>query len=151
MTQYYPILAFVIKFILIIIVYFFIYHIARLIQMDILTITAGEDAKRLVPHVKLLFGSKEVFPLTKAQTVIGRGSFCDVVVPDHHVSSKHAEIKSAIEPGGAIKFYITDLKSANGTFVNGTRIDQKVWLKDGDLIALGPAKLVFQEGGQAYV
>jgi pSer/pThr/pTyr-binding forkhead associated (FHA) protein len=148
--QLYPVLAFVVKYVLIIIVYLFIYRIARLIYLDIKTITEGEDAKRLVPHVKALSGTQEVYALTKALTFVGRGSYCDIVLMDHHVSSKHARIDRVLDEGGRLSFSISDLKSANGTFLNGVKVVEAMALKEGDLISLGPLKLEFHEGGQHY-
>jgi ABC-type multidrug transport system ATPase subunit len=65
---------------------------------------------------------------------IGRRPDNDIVVPDLGVSKQHAELRTS--PTGG--FQILDLGSHNGTFVNGTRINQAE-LKDGDIIAIGHA------------
>lgn len=150
MYWFYPIFAFFMKFVFIFFLYYFIYKITRLIYMDIKTITDGEDAKRLVPHLKLISGLKEIYPLMKSQTIIGRGAFCDVVLADHHVSSKHAEIKRILDAQGVFKFYIVDLKSANGTYVNGMKISNQMLLREKDILTLGPITLEFSEGGPKY-
>jgi ABC-type multidrug transport system ATPase subunit len=67
-------------------------------------------------------------------TKIGRRPDNDIVVPDLGVSKEHAELRTS--PTGRIQ--IIDLGSHNGTFVNGTRVNQ-VELKDGDIIAIGHA------------
>ena len=51
------------------------------------------------------------------EAVVGRYPFCDIVLPSHSVSRQHARIVR--EADG---FYIEDLDSLNGTFVNGTRL-----------------------------
>lgn len=50
--------------------------------------------------------------------IIGRSVKCDVLVPDESLSRQHCQIE--IENGN---FFVTDLGSANGVFINGTRID----------------------------
>jgi type VI secretion system FHA domain protein len=90
--------------------------------------------------VVTLTGSKEAAPsehaLQKEQTIIGRQTGNDIVLPDNEkrVSSKHSRIDRA---GGALQ--ITDLGSTNGTFVNDRKIDANspVDLKNGDKISIG--------------
>src|SRR5207253_758580 len=60
-----------------------------------------------------------------APMLVGRAPTCDVPVFDPTVSRRHAELSLA--PGGV---KVTDLGSANGTFVNGEEIT-------GDRMALG--------------
>jgi hypothetical protein len=78
------------------------------------------------------------FRLNKPIMTIGRAANNDIVVPEQTVSSQHATI--TIENGS---FFLNDLNSTNGTFVNGTRIDKKI-LKSGDLIQLGGAQCKFE-------
>jgi pSer/pThr/pTyr-binding forkhead associated (FHA) protein len=66
-----------------------------------------------------------------ATATIGRSSSNDITVPDQHVSRQHAVI--TFRDGG---FVITDLGSANGTFVNDRRIDESCPLVSGDVIRL---------------
>jgi hypothetical protein len=66
--------------------------------------------------------------------VIGRKG-CDVNIKDPKVSRKHANIK---EING--RKIIEDLKSTNGSFVNGKKIKTKE-LQSGDLILLGDTKI----------
>ncbi|HEX2910325.1 MAG TPA: FHA domain-containing protein [Chloroflexia bacterium] len=76
------------------------------------------------------------YDLTTQKAVVGRQSGNEVVVPDEQVSRKHAEIE---ERGGT--FYLTDLNSSNGTFVNGTRISSPQALRTGDTIQFGTTVL----------
>ncbi|NJL14047.1 MAG: FHA domain-containing protein [Microscillaceae bacterium] len=69
---------------------------------------------------------------------IGRAANNDVAIPEQTVSSKHATI--TVQNGS---FFINDLGSTNGTFVNGSRIDSKI-LKSGDLIKFGAAQARFE-------
>ena len=57
------------------------------------------------------------FPLPTGMTAIGRGPLCDIVVQHPSVSWQHVGILS--DAGG---YWISDLGSKNGTFVNGVRL-----------------------------
>ncbi len=85
-------------------------------------------------------GRDQVFPLSKAEIVIGRKSDADVIVPasQHHVSRLHAKIV-ATDHG----HHLSDLGSTYGTFVNDQRIDTHI-LRHGDRIAFGANDLEYQ-------
>jgi pSer/pThr/pTyr-binding forkhead associated (FHA) protein len=72
-------------------------------------------------------------------TTIGRTADNQVVVPQKDVSRRHAEI--AMTSNG---YVLKDLKSPNGTFVNGTRITEHV-LQDGDRITVGETVFIYQK------
>jgi pSer/pThr/pTyr-binding forkhead associated (FHA) protein len=80
------------------------------------------------------------FPLKGTSLIIGRSSDNDVVIANPAVSRKHAQL---VEEGG--KFYIEDLNSVNGTFVNGIKVTKKQ-LKNGDVVLIGEHRLIFEEG-----
>lgn len=69
---------------------------------------------------------------------IGRNKDNDIVLLNDSISSHHAEIHMRRE--GA--FYIVDLSSTNGVFVNTQRVNQTE-IKDGDLVELGEVRLKF--------
>ncbi len=75
----------------------------------------------------------------KGDTVIGREGDCDIVLNNQFVSLKHAGITKNWRG-----FYIEDLKSSNGTRVNGRIIKKRKKLSDGDIIAFGPIKLTYR-------
>lgn len=70
--------------------------------------------------------------LTQAELLLGRSGDADVWIGDDGVSRKHARLVR--DEGG---YVIEDLASANGTFVQGERVERHV-LVDGDQIQLGP-------------
>lgn len=84
-----------------------------------------------------------------AETVrIGRDADeCDVVIADGSVSKVHAEISLNYDEASDSKsFHLVDLGSANGTFVNGDRLEAEasIELSDMDSLRLGPViKLQF--------
>ena len=61
--------------------------------------------------------SGQIFNITKVRTIIGRAD-CDVVLDDPEASRQHA----SIEVLGA-RVVVSDMKSTNGTFVDGEQID----------------------------
>lgn len=76
--------------------------------------------------------------LSEQVLTIGRLPECNIVLQDANASRHHAEIR----PQGD-GFVVVDLGSTNGTRVNGVRISQQL-LEDGDVVAIGNARLVFE-------
>ncbi|HRH96546.1 MAG TPA: adenylate/guanylate cyclase domain-containing protein [Prosthecobacter sp.] len=70
---------------------------------------------------------------------IGRAPDNTVALPDNEVSRRHAIIQAQ----GEREFWLVDLGSANGTYVNGRRISQSVRLHNGDLIRIASNELEF--------
>ena len=79
------------------------------------------------------FGEKE-------RLLLGRDPTNDVVLDDPRVSRVHAQVTRV-----GRRYYVTDLRSANGTFVNDQRVEGNVWLSPRDTIRIGPYKLVMGE------
>ena len=78
------------------------------------------------------------FLLDKGRNItIGRRESNDIVIENLAVSGMHAKI-DAIDKG----YLLTDLKSKNGTFVNGQLIATH-WLGHGDTVSIGKHTLVF--------
>ncbi|HMA33180.1 MAG TPA: FHA domain-containing protein, partial [Chloroflexia bacterium] len=71
------------------------------------------------------------------QITLGRAADNTVVLDHPLVSHYHA----LVERMGS-RFHAQDLRSTNGVFVNGTRIERDAWLKEGDEIRIGPYALV---------
>lgn len=79
---------------------------------------------------------KEV-QLTKERTTLGRRPYNDIVIENLAVSGEHAVLTIS---GGKVS--IEDLRSTNGTYVNGRAI-QKQDLLNGDLLDIGRYKIRF--------
>jgi hypothetical protein len=88
--------------------------------------------------ILVLEGKESSFPLTRDSYTLGRHRNNDIVVTDAKVSSFHARIDRA--PDG---FVLVDLKSRNGSFLNGRRVDTGQ-LQTGDEVRLGTAKLLYK-------
>jgi len=70
---------------------------------------------------------------------VGRSDDNNLVLPDRWISRNHAMLQG-MESG---EFYLIDLGSRNGTFVNGRRVSVPVILRDGDLITFGQTEISF--------
>ena len=77
--------------------------------------------------------------LGKDEFIIGRSSECDLPIPVDDVSRNHARIFCNNE-----EFYIEDLGSTNGTYVNGITVVRCV-LRSNDQIDIGDVKMIFVE------
>src|SRR5947209_3643155 len=75
--------------------------------------------------------------LTADAMTVGRGSSCQIQVTDAGVSSKHAKVWCENN-----QFYVMDLGSTNGTYVNDKDVDREA-LSDGDVVTLGMTKAEF--------
>jgi hypothetical protein len=74
--------------------------------------------------------------LRGGQLLVGRSAMCRLVLDDPLVSRQHAEFRLV---GKTV--YLFDLKSVNGVFVNGRRIEQKAEIRPGDRILVGEQEL----------
>jgi two-component system NtrC family sensor kinase len=81
--------------------------------------------------------------LNKAELLIGRDESCDVCIRDLEASRKHCRITRQ----GA-GFFVTDLDSSNGTYLNGNRVNHLA-LESGDQIRIGSTEITFQREADA--
>lgn len=73
-----------------------------------------------------------------AQMVVGREPSCSMVIGDTNISRKHCEFALR---GGV--WFVKDLGSRNGTYVNGKRIQSEIKLSMGDRLQVGETLLSF--------
>jgi hypothetical protein len=105
----------------------------------------GQPGSELEPGQALLVvergpnaGSK--FLIDKDVTTAGRHPESDIFLDDVTVSRRHAEFRR--EDG---KFFVHDVGSLNGTYVNRERVEDSL-LADGDELQIGKFKLTFYAG-----
>lgn len=79
------------------------------------------------------------FPITRPVISIGRGEQNDVRVRDDSVSTNHATL---LRKGTS--WFVVDLRSANGTFVDGSRVAGERELASGARLKLGGVEMVFR-------
>lgn len=119
---------------------------------------AGSVTVHLVPDNELTVGQCEIvteiaaglrvgsivlpdgqrIDLGEAAVTIGRLPENDIVVADPKASREHAQIR----PSGN-GFLLVDLRSTNGTRINGTTVNEHI-LVDGDVIGVGAAEFRFE-------
>ena len=81
--------------------------------------------------------NKQMIPLAKSVTTLGRQIGNDIVFQEEFLSRFHAEIVHEND-----KYVLVDKNSTSGTFLNGRKIDRCV-LNSGDLIALANIYIMF--------
>lgn len=141
----------ILKYGLVIVVYIFIFSVVKLVYMDIAdTRRQNKSEEDGLGYLKLINLRRELpFKVYESYSIqestsIGRSKRCNVYIPDPYLSKQHARIffKDA-------EFYIEDLKSTNGTYVNGRQIGVRpVKIKDSDKISIGHLNFLFVDGSQ---
>lgn len=101
----------------------------------------GSDA---LPYLVTPGGSRVA--LADRPVVIGRDEGCDLVLADQAASRHHARIDPS--EGG---YVVVDLSSTNGTFLNGSRVEQATRVADGDRIEVGRSLVRFEHAVPAEV
>lgn len=92
-----------------------------------------------------LIVNRQMIPIEKEVTRLGRQMENDIVLHEDFVSRFHAEIR--FEFG---KYVLYDNGSTGGTFVNGKKVDQCV-LNSGDLISITTVQIMFVNNNAGLV
>ena len=95
----------------------------------------------LLPAEERARASQQTIKFTEKQLMsLGRDKDNAIVLPAPSVSRFHAEVEKVGQ-----RYRVRDLRSGNGTFVNGNRIDGETWVHPGDAIQIGPYRFVVDE------
>jgi len=94
------------------------------------------DLPAIARNVYLII-NRQIVPIEKIVTRLGRQLDNDIVFHEESVSRNHAEIR--YEDG---KYVIYDKRSTSGTYVNSKRVERCV-LNSGDLISLATVQMMF--------
>ncbi len=98
----------------------------------------------LEPSVFLIL-NRQIIPLDKKVTRLGRQLDNDIVLNEEFVSRFHAEIRFEEN-----KFVLYDNESTSGTFVNSQKIERCV-LNSGDLLSLASIQIMFVNNNATLV
>ena len=145
----YAIISDIIKYAFVVVVYIFIYSVVKLVYLDI------SDAKRMnkaeddgYGYLKLINLRKELsYRVFESYSVrecatIGRSKKCDIYINNPYLSKVHAQISFE-----ECRFYISDMESTNGTYLNGNKLGtHPVRLRDNDKITFGDLSFLFVDG-----
>lgn len=146
----YLIIADVLKYLFVILIYLFIFSVIKMIYLDI------SDSKKMsasfgecTSYLKLVnLRSEFSFKIYESyavgeMTVVGRSRKSDIYIPDPVLSKTHARI--FYYEGD---FYLQDLGSTNGTYLNGKKLTKKaVKICDSDKITFGVICFLFVDLG----
>lgn len=78
------------------------------------------------------------FELTQGDRFLGRHPECEIFIDDTAVSARHAKLVVGNNPDFPeyVEYYLEDLGSTNGTFVNAQRLTKPVRLHHNDKVRL---------------
>jgi hypothetical protein len=98
---------------------------------------APTRGRRMPSRLVLLEGKgPPTVDLVPPETIVGRDSSCHLTIPDASVSHKHARVYHSDG-----EWYVEDLGSTNGTFVNDRPLTRPVVLRPGDTVSIGRSTL----------
>lgn len=126
-------------------VYFFLYQIARVTIRELVAIGAAasdqDGHQQLMPDpssaIELIdpadssYAPGDIFPLDH-YTTVGRHSDNSIEINDSFISGSHAEI--LYDQGS---WWLQDLNSTNGTFLNSRPVRSRTRLAGGDVVQFG--------------
>ena len=84
----------------------------------------------------------EYLPLGRRTSIIGRAENLSLQILDDLVSRKHLRIRFNENEG---RYYVEDMDSSHGVFLNDLRIMSKTGLSEGDQILIGQTTLLFTD------
>jgi len=87
-------------------------------------------------------GETKALSFDKEEVVIGRVQGNDIVIPKGNISKRHTKVTLS---GGRLT--VTDLKSTNGTYVNGRKISEPTPVRGGDKLFVGDFLIVLDPAG----
>ena len=95
---------------------------------------------RPLPQAWLEMADGRMLWLDGSLCTLGRAVGCTHLLDFPGISRSHA----MLQPGPAGGHLVADLRSTNGTYLNGVRIEQVSPLRDGDRLELGDTALVYR-------
>ncbi len=157
----YSIISSLLSYVFTTIIYLFIFSVIALIYMDIKKTGKKERTKNTSPEkegadvqqniyavlktVKNRYAAeakmKAAYRISAKGVIIGRGKDCDITVNHMFLSVEHFQVWC--DEG---VWYIGDMGSKNGTYLNGSKLKKVKPLENGDEIAFGELKFIFEEG-----
>ena len=144
----------VLKYSLIVLLYFFVFRAIRSVALDVSGRRRGATTEMRIPAAAAAKPSRGGKPPTQVvvhdagasgkpatvrltgQVEIGRGDKCAIRLQDHYVSQVHARL---YERDG--DWHVEDMGSTNGTFLNDGTISGSAVVRAGDAVRVGKTVL----------
>lgn len=130
------------RVLLVFLLYFFLYQVIRVTARELTAIASAQPSTTptsVEPGARLIVvdgAESDLAPGTSfalhAVTTVGRRPDATIRMTEPFVSSEHAEITR--DEG---RWWLRDLGSTNGTFVNGQRISAPTGIRAGDIVQFG--------------
>ena len=153
----YSVVSSVLSYVFTTIIYLFIFSVIGLIYMDVKKISRKEKNKKaegekytddkcyavlrtLKSRKSAAAKMKATYRISGRGVIVGRGKECDISINSMFLSAEHFQVWC--DEG---QWYIGDMGSKNGTYLNGARLRKVKALDDGDEITFGELKVVFEE------
>jgi hypothetical protein len=149
------IIGIILQYTLVILLYYFLFRVLKLVYIEFKGATGQHHAVHIAMPAD---GRPEEAPAARLVAVdtgqvalnqpvvalgevvsIGRGDGNDIVINDSFVSHEHACI-SRYKQG----YWLADLHSTNGTYLNNERVKEEVQLHKGDLVRIGAVTFRFE-------
>lgn len=129
---------------LLVALYYFIYRVVKAVYIDLKNDDDNEKKHKLIRAGLSIVSTGETEMEHKTYTfsmqiTIGRDDDNDIVIDDKYISHHHAVITRQ-----GSEFVLEDLESINHTYLNGTALQDKKVLKNGDYIKIGMVVLKFE-------
>ncbi len=108
-------------------------------------LAAADDEAKQKPACLLVVGGElngSIYNLPIGETVVGRNPDCSIPLDFHGISRRHFTI--SVDDA---EVTLTDLASANGTYLNNNKVIEPLILKRGDMIKIGSVALKFLPKG----
>ncbi len=122
--------------------YLFLWQVLRILMRD-LRQSAQQPARKRSTRAKLIVIDPAESVLEagvsfsiNSKTTIGRHPDCSIAIDEPFLSAIHARFETR-----DFAWYVTDLDSTNGTFVNGRQIRGTVYIETDDVVQFGRIKL----------
>ncbi len=96
-------------------------------------------------NIQLLDGSRQTLRLTGQRVCLGRAADNDLAYPDDPVLSRRHMV---VDFDGS-DYFVEDLRSKNGTTLNGVKLEERRKLQLGDRVVAGRATLVYDDAAAA--
>jgi pSer/pThr/pTyr-binding forkhead associated (FHA) protein len=137
------------KFLFLALLYLFIARSIRVIYLDLVgprvprastqASTPAPRRKRAQPKELVVTeadGAARTYPMSGEQLQIGRSESCEVILQDTYTSQMHARVFA--KDG---EWFVEDLGSTNGTYLNRVKVAQATPIGAGDEIRIGKTSL----------